>query len=245
MSVNKVNSDGSLSRVAGRGKAEYGASTVRKGSVSVTDIPADGSKAGNVIFDTPMPDADYEVSITVNNWIAQATVSSVNKTARGFTVYIYNEYATPQNADITYKAFKLYTDNEYNGLLNNQRYSTDEINTGKTWIDGKPIYRRVYSGIMPSSIISSSRQEFVLINELSTDKEDLVNVGGYFDLWDSRGYLRRYNTNTAFPTADLKIQLGFVCGLVNGKLTASAYSYDADYYRVTSSCKFNIVVEYP
>ena len=123
-------------------------------------------------------------------------------------------------------------------------YSTSEVKTNKVWIDGKPIYRKVYSGIMPSSIISSSRQEFVLINETSTDKEDLVNVGGYFDLWDSRDYLRRYNTNTAFPTADLKIQLGFVCGLVNGKLTASAYTYDADYYRVTSSCKFNIVVEY-
>lgn len=26
-------------------------------------------------------------------------------------------------------------------------YSTDEINTGKTWIDGKPIYRKVVSGL--------------------------------------------------------------------------------------------------
>lgn len=185
MSVNIVNSDGSLQRIAGRGKAEYGASTVRKGSVSVTGIPADGSKAINVIFDTPMPDSDYEVFITVNNWIAQATVSSVNKTASGFTVYIYNEYATPQNADITYTAFKLYTDNEYNGLLNNQRYSTDEINTGKTWIDGKPIYRKVIDcGALPNN---DSKNVAHNISTLS----DVITIKGMakFDNGNHKQYL--------------------------------------------------------
>lgn len=31
-----------------------------------------------------------------------------------------------------------------NELKSGEEYSTNEINTGKTWIDGKPIYRRIY-----------------------------------------------------------------------------------------------------
>ena len=34
--------------------------------------------------------------------------------------------------------------NAVNELKSGEEYSTNEINTGKTWIDGKPIYRRIY-----------------------------------------------------------------------------------------------------
>lgn len=30
-------------------------------------------------------------------------------------------------------------------------YSTSEVNTGKTWIDGKPIYKKVFTGTIGSS----------------------------------------------------------------------------------------------
>jgi len=33
----------------------------------------------------------------------------------------------------------------------NDTYSTSEVNTGKTWIDGLPIYRRVFTGTTPAS----------------------------------------------------------------------------------------------
>lgn len=32
------------------------------------------------------------------------------------------------------------------------KYSTDEINTGDTWINGKPIYRKVFNGIKSGSL---------------------------------------------------------------------------------------------
>lgn len=44
--------------------------------------------------------------------------------------------------------YSIATDKGYscNYLNNVNTYSTDEVNTGKTWIDGKPIYRKVISG---------------------------------------------------------------------------------------------------
>ena len=35
--------------------------------------------------------------------------------------------------------------------LNNPNYSTTEQKTGGTWIDGKPIYRKVFTGILNSN----------------------------------------------------------------------------------------------
>ena len=79
---------------------------------------------------------------------------------------------------VTYTAFKLYTDIEYNGLLNNQRYSTDEINTGKTWIDGKPIYRAIYTGNYPTTTTIGEAVELFLLNH--TGISDVTHVEGYF-----------------------------------------------------------------
>lgn len=44
--------------------------------------------------------------------------------------------------------------NEIKSVVNNNAgvcdYSTSEINTGKTWTDGKPIYRKVINGNLPT-----------------------------------------------------------------------------------------------
>ena len=55
------NTNGVLTPVAGRGKAEYGASTVRKGTATYTGATIGSYPIINVTFDTPMPDADYEI----------------------------------------------------------------------------------------------------------------------------------------------------------------------------------------
>ena len=34
--------------------------------------------------------------------------------------------------------------NNIQNIINGEKYLTTEVNTGKTWIDGKPIYRRIY-----------------------------------------------------------------------------------------------------
>ena len=57
-------------------------------------------------------------------------------------------------------------------------YSTDETDTGKKWINGKPIYRKVYSGNYSSGII------------LAVNVEDLVSASGWIGLTTNK---------TAFP----------------------------------------------
>lgn len=43
-------------------------------------------------------------------------------------------------------------DDTVQGIINGEKYSTTEVKTNKTWIDGKPIYRKVIDfGQLPSS----------------------------------------------------------------------------------------------
>lgn len=54
-------------------------------------------------------------------------------------------------------------------------YSTTETATGYTWIDGKPIYRKCYTGDI--TITANTRVNVTL--EESSSIENLINVGGY------------------------------------------------------------------
>ena len=120
MSRNKVNqTDGSLTMVAGRGKAEYGASTVRTGSFSNPALDAEsGSTTQTITFAEPMPDSNYQVELDKGGNLSFVSVSS--KTANGFTVTWARPYSSALPAGstaVTYTAFKLYTDTEYNEVL--------------------------------------------------------------------------------------------------------------------------------
>ena len=150
------NTNGVLSPIAGRGKAEYGASAVRTGTIVFPSTGSSYSSDATVTFDEPMPDGDYVVVFhpSAGDYEKRVMPNIMSQTANGFTARAYNINAQTNINSTTYAytAFKLYTDNEYNGLLNNQRYSTDEIDTGKTWIDGKKIYRKVVEfGALPNA----------------------------------------------------------------------------------------------
>lgn len=56
-----------------------------------------------------------------------------------------------------------------------ESYSLDEVNTGKKWIDGKPIYRKCYTGTI--NITANTRVNKDL--ETNSDIENIINVGGY------------------------------------------------------------------
>lgn len=128
MSVNYIDkSTGDLIRVAGQGKAEYGASTERKGDITIPATTAGNFQTVNVVFAQAMPDNDYTVVIDEggNTW-AHCTTNVTNKTATGFTLFFLNVAAAdaPQMT-FKYRAFKLYTDTEYNNLLNNAVLTSD------------------------------------------------------------------------------------------------------------------------
>ena len=190
MSVNYIDkSTGDLIRVAGQGKAEYGASTVRRGTIGVPAIAANVDYADQTItFSTPMPDTDYLVDLSLqgsNTHRVAFHVVANTKTVNGFTVRFtpigvkqitevgvsgvadhssnytltvqrddtrfnftkntaivdpasslptewnpmqtgYLRNPMPANeATLVYTAFKLYTDTEYNNLLNNAVLTSD------------------------------------------------------------------------------------------------------------------------
>lgn len=111
--------NGVLIPIAGRGKAEYGASTTRNNTWTNTEtIAPGGSVPFSVAFDVPMPDANYEV-----NWTCSASALHPvidEKTASGFTGYAYrlvSPAVDSGNGVINFTAFRLYTDLEYNELL--------------------------------------------------------------------------------------------------------------------------------
>lgn len=120
----KVNqTDGSLSLISGRGKAEYGASTMRTGQATLTMLENQGNYANaTVTFETPMPDANYEVILSkpestyyrVSINVTSKTVNGFNITASSFTEMQSTAWSSIK---VDWCAFKLYTDTEYNNIL--------------------------------------------------------------------------------------------------------------------------------
>ena len=113
------NSNGEWVQVAGNGKAEYGASTERKGDITVPSTTAGNFQTVNVVSAQAMPDDDYTVVIDEggNTW-AHCTTNVTNKPATGFTLFFLNVAgADAPQMTFKYRAFKLYTDTEYNSLL--------------------------------------------------------------------------------------------------------------------------------
>lgn len=57
-----------------------------------------------------------------------------------------------------------------NAVANSMRYSTSEVNTGKKWIDGKPIYRKVVDcGALPNA-------DFKYVNHNISNLGVIINV---------------------------------------------------------------------
>lgn len=111
-----ANVNGVLTPIAGRGKAEYGASTLRKGTLTV---PVNQATGGIFIeFDTPLPDNDYIVSWEFDDCAdgdAAHIVGPHYKYTTGFGLYYFGGFS--KDVIIRWTAFKLYTDNQYNELL--------------------------------------------------------------------------------------------------------------------------------
>lgn len=113
------NNNGVLIPIAGRGKAEYGASTTRKNTWTNTEAISVGSSvAFSVAFDTPMPDNNYEVDWTCSASALHPVIEE--KTASGFTGHAYRLISPAVeigNGIINFTAFRLYMDLEYNEVL--------------------------------------------------------------------------------------------------------------------------------
>lgn len=126
MSYNLVNpTTGALTRVAGRGKAEYGASAIRTGTINIPSTAAGVQGTVTITFSAAMPDTDYVIVInngegsiaSPNEWY---TWSITEKSASGFKIRYLNVDNTTTSGvtKLTYTAFKLYSNIEINDLVN-------------------------------------------------------------------------------------------------------------------------------
>lgn len=78
-----------------------------------------------------------------------------DETARDNVETNTSAIGTLANLETTAKTNLVEAINEVNEKVDTllvDRYSTSEVKTNKLWIDGKPIYRKVVSGIIPSAI---------------------------------------------------------------------------------------------
>ena len=113
------NNNGVLIPIAGRGKAEYGASTTRENTWTNSEAISEGSSSAfSIAFDTPMPDDKYEVDWTCSASALHPVIEE--KTASGFSGHAYRLISPTVDVGdgiINFTAFKLYTDLEYDELL--------------------------------------------------------------------------------------------------------------------------------
>lgn len=91
-------------------------------------------------------------------------------------------------------------------------YSLNEVNTGKRWIDGKPIYRKVFTGL--SYTAATTWLNTIRVDSLNMDVciscmaySDNSKIGGTFSTRIYGGYLQVYEsglTNTVINTIVLE-----------------------------------------
>jgi hypothetical protein len=203
------NNAGNLSLISGRGKAEYGASTMRTGTVNMTGASGSAAKwfSATVTFSEPMPDANYLIDLEVTHSTAYCieNIQFTDKTVNGFTMAAYHPTGTPSTSiPVKYTAYKLYSDIECSALINSQQYTTNEINTGKKWIDGKPIYRLSFS-------IDNPVQNWVGTSIINSNVNTLI--GGQAMTQSSDGY----QLTVPYEVAD-NDRIQFVFGVINNKL---------------------------
>jgi hypothetical protein len=109
---------GNYKHVAGRGRAEYGASTVRTGTYIIDEITPGGALWKTFTFSDPMPDGDYMVDFSfpaTASIYAQAYEKNAENVKVSFRNISTNDTFT--NVVVNYTCYKLYTDTEYNNIL--------------------------------------------------------------------------------------------------------------------------------
>lgn len=94
-------------------------------------------------------------------------------------------------------------------ITNLTTYSTEEVKTGETWIDGKPIYRKSFTSAVDSST-----------HRLNIDISDLDIKCGLFDLNNS--YINNTKHSRYMPLVTTNI-LATETGSAQGDLQACAY----------------------
>lgn len=192
-----VNDNGQLKICAGRGKAEYGASTVRKGTATYTGAGISSYPVVNVTFDTPMPDADYEIFFDYDESSGHGEMAYMGffgvykRTANGFQILFSDQAAISIGWNIKYTAFKLYTDNEYNGLLQLSRPDLWPVNTEIDF--GNGLYGQRFTGTITAAANAGNTVH------LYATHVKVYQFGGWVQYANNGGTMQlAYNENSGY-----------------------------------------------
>ena len=216
MSVNIVNKDLSLNRLASNSNVTIG---IREAVMGKIDVLFNGSisSSGTATLSKPYTNYDYiEIQVSNSKFYAFESKryllnminnsSSSNKlryymtSSSNFTFYKTSStqlYFTTSslviNKIIGYKmgVMKATIDNPKNGDI----YSTSATLTGGTWINGKPIYRK----IVTESLTSTTSASFDISHGLGFD--EIVNFRGVIISSNKRNYPLPYVDSSGNSTS--------------------------------------------
>ena len=121
--------------------------------------------------------------------------TNMNKKANSSDVYNKTEIDTKINSKqdklIAGTGIEITDKNTINNI--NENYSTKEVKIGK-WIDGKPLYRKVYIGTL-----TNTPENNLISTILDTNIDEVINFGGYIK--------NDYNTKISILSSTKEIQL--------------------------------------
>lgn len=114
-----------------------------------------------------------------NPWQSSGYLFSGDLPTQGVRAYYVDstngEIIVVRNAKTSYNGLPIdiifeYTKTTDVAITNNNTYSTDEVLTGKTWVDGKPIYRKVFTELLTTSLVNPRQWNNLLnVSDLNID----------------------------------------------------------------------------
>lgn len=185
------------------------------------------SGSGNFYYglDSLVIDENYEPTNT--DWVRHTVTLNIYSPISTLKSFVF--YKSGGSAVIEFKNFKLekgniatdWTPNPDDELnISANSYSTNEIKTGGTWIDGKPIYRKVIeldkystrdiSPLIPGfeKIIKSDFTTYIDGNEYRGNILSGSLMAGYIEYTNTTEFtFRRWVDNTIILTDDIEFEL--------------------------------------
>ena len=162
---------------------------------------------------------------------AQVEVKAGDKINFEGTVSFQDTHFVPYLHPLFIKATSGLSENQQDSVINtlnvSRSYSTDETLTGKTWIDGKPIYRKVFTGI--ASNIDQAENIATISNVssvVSVRNLQKASNAGWYENW---GYAR---------TQSSEIESTAYFDIDTGKL------YQSHKNSVFNSQPYTVILEY-
>ncbi len=102
-------------------------------------------------------------------------------------------------------------------------YSTTEQDTGKTWVDGKPIYRKVSRFENQTGQVGGDRDVFAM--NLGITADNLIGYGGCVEAVDSTSAGIKYALPMVSMSTNLDLQFASHCDIVQSTKAIVLYVF--------------------